>query len=547
VAGYTETVIWYYWKSLKLDHYPIAVIAAAWCATIAAVDPRGDFPLHDDWIYDVSTWTFARTGQFHFPAFTVTSLRAQVIWGAIWTKLFGESFEVLRISTLLLSLATLIVVARILARAGAAPWVTVFAALALLFNPVFLWSSCTFMTDVPYVFASVVSFYFFARGVTEERLGFIIAGCAAVIVSWFIRQNGVVNLLPPLAILLFARPRRWRSFAAAIIACGIGFAMILLFKREWLSGSPAMFRVHYQMWLESSFRLPEQVSVLYHYIVFNAVNCVLFFLPLTVPLVMIRSRSWPRRALLAIITVLVAYRTVYLAWNGYYVPYSARNVFSDILPGPVFIDFGVGPTTLFDTWHGYPYPFVMPFAARVLLTIVAAVLASLLIWALALARGTEVLKLAIASIVFGTLILFASGLYFDRYALDSAWAVVIALPLIVPWEKRLARALAVSALVALALFSTLAVREYFAWNRARWAAYHDLRAKGVAIEEIEGGAEVEGLYELRDAPLSKARRGHPPRRYVIAFNQLPGYRVIARYPFSGFFGMRKSDVLVLAK
>lgn len=470
-----------------------------------------------------------------------------MLWGALWTRLFGHSFEVLRASTLFLSLATLIVVHRVLARAGAAPWVCVFGALTLLFNPIFLWTSCTFMTDVPYVFLSVVSLYFFARGITEERMGFIVAGCAAVAGSWFIRQNGIVNVFPPLAVLALSRPRRWRSFAAVLVGCGAVFGLLLLFRREWLSSSPQMFLVHYQMWLESSFRLPQQISVLSHYIAFNALNCGLFFLPLTVPLITMRSRSRVALALLGVVAALFAWRTAFLARNGYWVPYSAQTIFSDILQGPVFVDLGVGPLTLFDTWRGDPYPFAMPHAARVLLTVAAALLAALLVWSLSLARGAVTLKLALASVVFGTLMLFASGLYFDRYSLDSAWALVIVLPLVIPWQKRTARVAAIAALAVIAVFSTFGVQEYFRWQRARWAAFHDLRARGVAVTQIEAGAEAVGLYELVDAPLSVARRGHPPRPYVIAFRPLDGYTIVARYPFSSFLGLRRGEIVALRR
>lgn len=531
----------------RRDVTGVAVVAAMWCAVIAVVDPRGEFPLHDDWIYDASTWSFVHSGQFHFPSVSVVSLRAQVLWGALWTWLFGESFQVLRASTLLLSLATLIVIQRTLVRAGATMWVSVFGALALLFNPIFLWTSCTFMTDVPYTFFSALSLYFFVRAIAEERMGLVVGGCVAVVVSWFIRQNGVVNLFPPLAFLIWKRPPRWRSLTAPIVACGALFGALLLWKREWLSSSPQMFKVHYQVWLESSFRLPEQISMFFDYVAFNAVNSGLFFLPLTLPLIAIRNRSRAALALLGGIAALIAGRTAYLAWNGYFIPYSSSNLFSDILPGPVFFDFGIGPQTMFDTWRGRPYPFVMPHASSIVLTIAAAMLATLIVWALAVARGNDAYKLALASVVFGTLILFASGLYFDRYSLDSAWALAIALPLIVPWQKRLARALAIAALVVVGFFSTFAVREYFAWNRARWTAYHDLRAKGIALDQIEGGAEADGFYELREATLAQARRGHPQRPYVIAFNVLPGYRVIARYPFSGFLSLRRADVLVLER
>ncbi len=308
-----------------------------------------------------------------------------------------------------------------------------------------------------------------------------------------------------------------------------------------------MFVVHYHMWLESSFGLLDQVALLFHYIGFNAVNCAIFFLPLTLPLLMYRHRSRRALWLLAGIAVLLGFRTGWLAWNGYLVPYSARN-FSDILPGPLFIDFGIGPPNLLDTWDGHmPYPFTMPYVVRLVLTFGAALLAILLIWALATARGAGMLKLAILSAAFGTLMLAASGLYFDRYSLDSAGAIVIALPLVIPWHRPAARALAIGALVAMAFFSTLAVQEHFTWNRVRWTAYRELRSKGIAVNQIDGGAEASGLYELRDASLSEVRRPHPPRSYAITFRPLDGFQVVSRYPFTSFLGMRHGAIYVLER
>src|SRR6202022_3898062 len=88
------------------DLLEVALLLGVWAMTIAIIRPVGDFPLHDDWDFAIATWRFARTGQFHFTQFTAVSLRAQVLWGALWTHFFGESFEVLRASTLTLSAAT---------------------------------------------------------------------------------------------------------------------------------------------------------------------------------------------------------------------------------------------------------------------------------------------------------------------------------------------------------------------------------------------------------------------------------------------------------
>src|SRR5437762_3027047 len=153
----------------RQDHFEIAILTAVWAGAVAVVDPRGNFPLHDDWDFAISTWNFVRTGHFHFTQFTAVALRAQVLWGAMWTMIFGQSFNVLRASTLTLSLATVLLADRILARAGALRGVRMLAALALLFHPLFLWASCTYMTDVPFVFASAVAIYFLVRALQEER------------------------------------------------------------------------------------------------------------------------------------------------------------------------------------------------------------------------------------------------------------------------------------------------------------------------------------------------------------------------------------------
>lgn len=531
------------------DKRELALIAAVWAATIAVVWPRGDFPLHDDWDFAIATWNFARTGHFHFTEFTAVSLRAQVLWGAMWTWMFGQSFNVLRASTLTLSLATLLVVNRTLARAGAARGVRMFASLALLFHPIFLWASCTYMTDVPFVFASAVAFYFFVRALQEERMAWLVAGCAAVAVACFVRQNGVYLLGAPFLLLLLHRPPRWRPFAAVIAAFVALFGMVWLLKPAWLTGAPKMFAVHYRMWQESSFRLPQQISTLDHYVIFNAQNCALFFLPLSAALVVLLARPGMRDVVpLAFIAGLVGFRVFDLARAGYLVPYTARNLYSDILPGNVLIDFGIGTPHLFDTFNlGLPYPFALGTAGRVVLSAVSALLATLLVWALirAFAAGSIALRLAILTAALGTLALFASGYYYDRYSLDSAWAVGIALPLIVPWEKRLARSIAAAGLIAIAIFSTLSVQEYFRWQRARWTAFHELRARGVAVAQIDGGAEAFGFYELADAPVAVARRGHPPREYTIAFRPLAGYTVVGRYPFSSFLGLRRGEIVAL--
>src|SRR5512141_664103 len=101
------------------DLVDLGLIVALWAAAIALIQPRGNFPLNDDWDFALATWDFARTGTFHFTNFTAVSLRAQVIWGALWTRALGESFELLRASTLVLAALLIAIIFFVLRRAGA--------------------------------------------------------------------------------------------------------------------------------------------------------------------------------------------------------------------------------------------------------------------------------------------------------------------------------------------------------------------------------------------------------------------------------------------
>jgi hypothetical protein len=520
----------------RRDWVDLAIVLGAWAAAIAVIHPRGNFPLADDWDFAIATWNFARTGHFKFTHFTAVSLRAQVVWGALWTWAFGESFRVLRFSVLTLAAVAIVVINRILARANVTRTPRVIATLAFAFHPIFLWASCTYMTEVPFVCASAVAMYCFLRGLDEDRRTWIIAGCIAAIVSWFVRQTGVVNLIAPLIIVLWRR--RMRD-AAAIGATLATFALLLFFKRDWLSGSPEEFAVHYRMWGESSFRLPQQLEVAYHWFVFNAQNSALFFLPLVAPLAFVR-RSRAQLAILAAVTLLIFARVQSLISAGHPMPYFSNPFCCDIFGGNILVNFGLGWQTLAGT-----FPFVLPHAARLVLSYASVLLAGLLF---VRPPMTHAALLSLGTAIVGTAALLGSGLYVDRYSLDSAWSLVIFLPLVIPWER--AKGVAIASLIVIAVFSTLSVAEYHDWNRVRWRAFEDLRARGISYRQIDGGAEVWNLYELAqgDQRLRRINQfGLQPRRYLLAFEPIKGYRVIGEYPFTGWLGFHRGVIYVMER
>ena len=182
----------------------VVLLLAIFAVAMLLVNPAGDFPLDDDWDFALATWAFARTGHFHFTPFTATSLHLQVLWGALWTLLFGESFNVLRASTLFLAACAIIAFYALLRQLSLSRAERFVACAALMFHPIFFWSSATYMTHVPYVFLSIAAMAAFLRGIDRRSAGWVVGGALLVVASMFVRQTGIVPF-PAKTIKLLAR------------------------------------------------------------------------------------------------------------------------------------------------------------------------------------------------------------------------------------------------------------------------------------------------------------------------------------------------------
>jgi len=535
---------------------PAIVIVAL--IALAIVRPYGDFPLNDDENHAIGTWNFVHLHHFKFAIDTTPPLRAQVVWGAVWTWLFGESFNVLRASTMCLGILALLIVNRTMFLAGIAGGPRVVATLALLFNPLFFWSTNTYMTETPFVFASALAFYCFFRALRNDSMGWFLTGCVAVAISWWIRQ-GIINIFPPMIVLAAHRERvtrRWKPMLATAVAVLIGYAIMAITRRDLIVASPLEFKLHYQFWGQETFRLPEMAAFIYSDFFFNIQHSALFFLPLSLGVAL----AWPRaatretKALLGALMVVIGARAALLIARHNMIPYYNYPLCCDITFGNIFMNFGLGPPTIPDIWHHlHLYPWQLAegtrFALMVLSVIVAAVAMTIVI--AKRPPGNLLFQLAGVSAIVGTATLIVSYQYIDRYALDTAWPVLFVLALTLRWDLTRVRVAATTTLVVFAVFCTLATQEYFSWNRARWAAWWELRNRGIAIKQIDGGAEPYLYYEMSQAKtLSERRRmafGGGKRPYMLAFAPLPGFRVIAHHSFEGWLGLHRGEIVTLER
>jgi 4-amino-4-deoxy-L-arabinose transferase-like glycosyltransferase len=188
---------------------PPAVLALAMAALIAVVPPAGEFPINDDWNHAGAARSLFERGRLEVAATTSASLVLQAFWGSLFAHLFGFSFTTLRASTLVLAFAA-VAGCYVLLRDLLDPWRALLGALLLLFNPLFVNLSYSFMTDVPFLALAIWALVCYARALRGERPSpaWLAAGSALSAGAFLIRQPGAMLPLAALLGLLLTRGAR---------------------------------------------------------------------------------------------------------------------------------------------------------------------------------------------------------------------------------------------------------------------------------------------------------------------------------------------------
>ena len=207
---------------------------------------------NDDWSYRRVAEHFAQAGHVVFTGWVSMTLIGQLLWSWPFLRVFGDHGWVFGFSTAVLAAVGVscayYVARQVLERSWAAA-----AALLVVITPLFVWSTSTFMTDVP-AFAAEMGCL--ALGVTAlSRHGWprwaLLGGAIAVgIFAFSIREFALAG---PVAVLLCAgtsdSPRRRYQYLAASVLTLVVCAGIYL----WSTHVPGFLR--------QTLALPSRASI----------------------------------------------------------------------------------------------------------------------------------------------------------------------------------------------------------------------------------------------------------------------------------------------
>jgi hypothetical protein len=511
---------------------PLATIVAVFLLGACWVHPLRDVPVVDDWTYAWSVEQLLGTGHLRIAEISGIYPVAHILWGALFARLFGFSFGVLRLSTAVVAVAGCVALYFLLYELGCSRRWSTLGALTLAVYPVYFSLSFSFMTDVPAAALSLLALLFTVQAVRRDAPSRLWVAALFSVLAVFVRATAIAA---PLA-AAFAIPWRrdaWRwaapvTAALAAFAIGTVVAPRAFGSLEWESS-----RFQQLQWLTTM--SPRE------YLNVNLATLShegLAFAPLLLAAVVSR-RAWWRIALTALALAAISWSL----WHVLPTPLLDWSTWSlqDVGGSRVLIG-GFAPVS---AWSIRAHPFVAVVAIVAAASLLVAIGGAMqLIIAGFRSRGAD-LHDRRALIVIGGYLLLALGvvnvlwLYNDRYYLILVPAVA---SIGAWWPARLRAPLWTAALLLLPMgyVSLTGTRDMLDVNEVAAAAVRDLEATGVPPYEIDAGWALNGwrlwAHPGRLRPGTDRRYGVPfvtskeETPYLIASAAHPGYEVVRSLP-----------------
>ena len=554
----------------RQDIFVFLALTAIWIAMAAFVNPIGNFPLNDDWVYAQAVQSLLDTGRYKFLSETSANVGPQIYWGALFCLPTGFSFTALRFSTLTLGLIGTLVLYSLVLEATQDRKLSTLAALCLVANPLYFSLSNTFMTDIPFVVVMLIASALLTQGLSRESRSYIVAGIITAFAAILIRQLGIVILFAYAAALLAKRGVSFRNAIFGLLPILAGLAIHFGYQ-YWITstGRVPVLTIHSSVgvFIPDTDRLVDMLKTIAAGILYSG----FFIAPFVALYATFERPKLHNLSRKSGTTLWISFAVVVMSFS--ILLYAQR-----LLPhkGNIMIPAGIGPLTLLDTYVLNQNLPVITALGRVLwgaLTLVA--LASIVYtvnlpltaygWhAKHLLRNKphskppnwNIVYFSMLGLSYLAILVLISGKVpiFDRYYIIFLPILILILSNASSLRKRvqgrISTAVSVSLIFASAIFSILATHDYLSFNRTRWAALNDLQRQGVSPSNIDGGYEFNGIYTYDPKYRRQPGKGWwwvVDDKYVIASGMLPNYSEVRRYSFQRWVLGTQSAIFVLRR
>lgn len=417
----------------------------------------------------------------------------QAVWGALFIRAFGFSFNVLRVSNLLVAGATVYLVHQVLLRFGVNRRNAVFGALTLAMTPLFLPLAASFMTDVPGLFSVVLCLAMCQRAVAartdRSAVGWLVAASATNLATGTVRQIcwlGALVMVPATAWLL----RRRRGVPVATALAWLASLGVIFGCVWWLNRQPWTFPEHVLLGRVTGRRLAHLGTQF----IKALLTVVWVTAPVNVALLLVRARRKTSIALLLGGAVLVLSVGFALLWKE-----DAHTSWAMPWLMPMLDAFGPGLEPVVFNWKTRVVITVLTVAMAILLAVQTLALGTVHVVPRSTAGRARVALLGPFSLAVIAMIA-PRGMYLylqDRYLL-------LLLPAVLVWSllryQRFADGPLPLAswcvLLIFAVYTVAVVHDEYASMRTEWRALEQAEARGVPRDEVAVGFGPDEWFEV---------------------------------------------------
>jgi len=539
----------------SIDRHAALFLIAVQLAVLVLSDPRGEFPIGDDWAFAQSVQWLLDEHRIRLSDWIAMNLLPQTLLGAAATAWLGFSFATLRHVTQLASVLVALALFRWFVATGLKRHDALVAALVVMAMPAWPVLSNSFMTDVYGMLFAVPAATLFFRALRAPAFGTLAAATTLAVIGVLERQ---VVLVVPAAFAVAWFTTRWpwrvRTLAIGTVPIAVAIGAELAYHgylalgpgvpeaQDYVHGRvvPAFIKTivnedRYALWVASN------MATLAGYLGLFVAPWALWRGALT--------RGNERWALL-VTTALAAFMLA----SGWLPPFRAPDDHNVIDAA------GIGPQLLYDAWRGTPasldrsagWLWQCAGAAAAYGVTVLIVATGRIVRALARGAADRGERIYLLALLGGYLAPFVLTDYIDRYLL---FVLPFALALIAScWPDRSSATLRSGALawIVLALgLSVAATHDYFAWNRARWEAIRAAERLGATPDTLDGGYEYNAYYRFEIKPriirADKSWWWVADDRFIVAFSVPPGFVERARFAVDRWLARTPPAIFLLER
>jgi hypothetical protein len=527
--------------------------------------PFADLGFDDDWTYAFIALRYAQSGTLQFNGFNEPFTILQAVYGGLLIRMFGFSFDLLRLATIPFAAGCAGLTYLLSRRAELPPRVSLFTAFTATTSPLFLPFAASFMTDVYGCFFFLLCLLFGIYAIDSVKpthaAAWLLASLAAGHLGGADRQICWVAVVAVL--MCFAwRKRQVPSllFLAALLAIVSAVAIRALMR--WYARQPNAF-IQIPEW-QDLHRIREFLpSPAIRY----GLSTIRFCLPALL-LFPSLTRLTPRRLGLLIAAALL-WMTVGHRDPNLLAPWMHNIVTASGILIPEL--WGDKPVVLGPVSQGI-------LTALVVLVIGALVQQGLprlssflragwkeMVWA---ANRTQTFAELLALSVLGCLVIVAvravmreSGSFGDDYMLPwlPLFLILLLLALYRP-DMELNWRLGWTALAVFAAYGIATTHDFYSEARARVGAFERLEMEGIAPRHVDGGLEPVEWTQLMTVGYTCNPSARPPSgdpacrnvldpRYFLAFSAVPDF-VPSRFapePYRTWLPPYRQQVLILTR